>query len=123
MIDEKLFDEKMNRALTALIDRGLITRLKDSSLVTLTENGLRWFAASGLHCLDEKKRYRDAAEMKTAMTFLTILSTGNAEENLLIDMGYIFEAIVDEAIPDFREAIEKVDFSQEDLCQPEKPVL
>ena len=123
MNDEKISDEEMNKALAVLMDRGLITKLKDSSLVTLTEKGQKEFAASGLQCLDYKKQYKDSAEMKTAMVLLTILSTGKMEENLLIDMGYVFEAIIDKAIPGFQEALDSIDFSQGDSCQQEKPVL
>ena len=123
MADKEISDEKMDKAINALIDRGLITKLKNGNLVTITEKGRKEFAASGLQCLDCKKQYKDSAEMKTAMVLLTILSTGKMEENLLIDVGYVFEAIIDKVVPGFQEALDSIDFSQGDSCQSEKPVL
>lgn len=120
MNDEEMSDESINKVIAVLVDRGLITRLKNSNLVAITEKGRKEFAASALQCLDEKKRYKNAAEMKTAITLLTILSTGKTEENLLIDMGYVFEGLIDKMLPDYQEAIESVHFPQEDSCQPEK---
>ena len=122
MTDKEMSDKEMNNVLNALIDRGLITKLKNSNLMAITEKGRKEFAASGLQCLDNKKQYKDSAEMKTAMVLLTILSTGKMEEKLLIDTGYVFEAILDKAIPEFQEALDGIDFSQGDSCQPEKPV-
>ena len=123
MADKEISDEKMNKAINTLIDRGLIAKLKNDNLVTITEKGRKEFAASGLQCLDYKKQYKDSAEMKTAMVLLTILSTGKMEENLLIDVEYVFEAIIDKAVPGFQEALDSIDFLQGDSCQPEKPVL
>lgn len=113
-------DERLNKVIDILTDRGLITKLKNGSLVNLTEKGGEEFAASALLCLDEKKQFKDADEMKAATVILTILSTGKMEENLLLDAGRVFEIMIDETSPDFQEAIERVYFSQGDSCQPEK---
>lgn len=120
MNDEEMSDEKLNKVIDILTDRGLIKKLKNSNLINLTEKGGKEFAASALLCLDGKKQYKDAAEMKTAIIVLTILSTGKMEENLLLDTGRVFEIMIDETSPDFQEAIERVYFSQGDSCQPEK---
>ena len=112
-------DEKVNKTVAVLIDRGLITK-KNGNLVTLTKEGQKEFAISSLLCLEEKKHFKDAAEMKTAIIISTILSTGATEEKLLADMEFVLEKIIDNIIPDFQEAIESVDFSQGVLCQPEK---
>jgi len=120
MNNEEMSEERVNKVIDALVARGLITKLKDRSLVNLTKKGRKEFAASALQCLDEKKRYKDAAEMKTAAVILTILSTGKMEEDLLLDAGCVFEIIIGEAIPDLQKEMESIDFSQEDSCQPEK---
>ena len=120
MNDEKMSDKEINNVLIALTDRGLIERLKNSNLVTITEKGRKEFAASALQCLDEKKQYKDADEMKAAIIILTIVSTGKIEENLLSDAGYVFEIIVDEAIPGLQREIENIDFSQGAQCLQEK---
>ena len=120
MNDEEMSDESINKVITVLVDRGLITRLKNSNLVAITEKGRKEIAASALQCLDEKKQFKDAAEMKTAITLLTILSTGKMEENLLSDTGCVFGIIIDRAIPGLQKEMENIDFSQGDSCQPEK---
>ena len=112
--------EQLNKVIDVLADRGLIKKLKNSNLINLTEKGRKEFAASALQCLDEKKQYKDADEMKAAIVILTILSTGKMEENLLLDAGYIFEIIIDRVIPGLQEEIEGVDFSQGAPCPPEK---
>jgi len=120
MNDEKMSDEQLNKVIDVLVARGLIERLKNSTLVNLTKKGRKEFAASALQCLDEKKRYKDADEIKAAIVILTILSTGKMEENLLSDAGRIFEIIIDKAIPGLQKEIENIDFLQGAPCPPEK---
>ena len=120
MTNKKTVDEQMKKAITALEDIGLITTRKYDGFITLTEKGKKEFVVSGLQCLDEKKQYKDADEMRAAILISTILSTGKTEESLLLDMAFIFENLIDKVIPGFQEAIESIDFSQGDLCQPEK---
>ena len=120
MSNEEMSDERLNGVVDVLADRGLVKKLKNSNLIKITEKGRKEFAASALQCLDEKKRYKDADEMKAAIVILTILSTGKMEEDLLLDAGHIFEIIIDRAIPGLQKEMEYIDFSQGAQCPQEK---